>query len=206
VTDRISVIVPCYNDAHNLPSLVKSIRTACSFSEIIVVDDGSQCPVKQSTDYKLIRQNNKGLGPARNTGVTHATSDLVFFCDCDIQLAPGILDKLKNKLESTPGAVLAFGDFIWDRIKYALGPYDYARLRVEPCISPMSLVRKSCLLDFRNIPYEDWDLWLRMLNPEKYPGRVAVYLPEMVFATRGRRLSKNLPQVRGTTEGVVINS
>lgn len=201
----ISVVIPCYNDAHNLPKLVQSIRTACSFPEIIVVDDGSQCPVPRSKDYKLVRQNNQGLGPARNTGVTLATSDLVFFCDCDIQLAPGILDKLQIKLESTPGAVLVFGDFIWDRTKYCLGPYNYARLIVEPCISPMSMVRKSALLEFRNIAYEDWDLWLRVLNPEKYPGRVAAYLPEIVFATKGRRLSKNLPRVRGTSEGVIIN-
>jgi len=201
----ISIIIPCYNDAHNLPSLVKSIRTACSFPEIIVVDDGSQCPIPPSRDYKLVRQANQGPGIARNTGVTHATGNLVFFCDCDIQLAPGILDKLQNKLESTQGAVLAFGDFIWDRTKFVLGPYDYARLIVEPTISAMSLVKKEVLLPFRSMLYEDWDLWLRMLNPEKYHGRVAAYLPEIVFVTKGRRRSKNLPQVRGTTEGVVIN-
>ncbi len=201
----ISLVIPCYNDAHNLPKLVQSIRTACSFPEIIVVDDGSQCPVPPSRDYKLVRQANQGPGIARNTGVAHATSDLVFFCDCDIQLAPGILDKLQNRLESTPGAVLAFGDFIWDRTKFVLGPYDYGRMLIEPTISAMSLVRKSALLPFRDMKYEDWDCWLRMLNPEKYSGRTAAYLPEIVFATKGRRRSKNLPKVHGTSEGVIIN-
>ena len=59
--------------------------------EIILVDDGSpdNCP-KMCDDYarkdervKVIHQQNRGLGYARNAGLEVATGDYVAFCDSD---------------------------------------------------------------------------------------------------------------------------
>src|SRR5271155_5427597 len=56
-------------------------------AEIIVVDDGSsdhpEDVVAQFPEVRFIRQDNKGLAAARNTGLRAACSDKVVFLDAD---------------------------------------------------------------------------------------------------------------------------
>jgi glycosyltransferase involved in cell wall biosynthesis len=85
----VSVIIPCYNQAHFLPTAIKScIDQTYKNIEIIVVDDGSpdnvQTAVAPFKDrIKLIRQTNQGLPEARNVGIRHSSGDFVLFLDAD---------------------------------------------------------------------------------------------------------------------------
>jgi len=93
VTDRyrISVIIPVFDRALRL--LDEAIESALVQTrppdEIIVVDDGSVEPVAPhlAATYRdavmAVRQDNAGIGPARNLGLDHATGDLVTFLDSD---------------------------------------------------------------------------------------------------------------------------
>src|ERR1700722_11358410 len=92
VTERnpgVSVIIPTYNYGSFLADCVKSVlRQSEKSIEIIIVDDGStdSTPdvVKPFTGkVKYIFQENKGLSSARNTGLKHASGDLVQFLDSD---------------------------------------------------------------------------------------------------------------------------
>ena len=96
----LSIIIPLYNEAESLPELKAWIDKALKdFTyELIFVDDGSTD--SKTLDYlqtlhqptiRIIHQENKGLGGARNTGIQHATGDYIGFLDADDWLPPTIM-------------------------------------------------------------------------------------------------------------------
>jgi glycosyltransferase involved in cell wall biosynthesis len=70
----VSVIIPCYRQAHYLDDAIQSVlaQTYRHF-ELIVIDDGSPDNTSEVAarydGVKCIRQRNLGLSTARNTGL-----------------------------------------------------------------------------------------------------------------------------------------
>jgi glycosyltransferase involved in cell wall biosynthesis len=86
-----SIIVPAFNVETTMKRTLNALlaQTHPSF-EIIIVDDGStdatnQIATKFSRDPRihLIRQTNRGLAGARNTGIAAAKGDIIGLCDAD---------------------------------------------------------------------------------------------------------------------------
>src|ERR1019366_6845833 len=73
----ISVIIPCFNHGEFLPETVASVTDIERDDvELIVVDDGStdertraEMDALVARGIRVIRQENKGLAAARNTGI-----------------------------------------------------------------------------------------------------------------------------------------
>src|SRR4029450_1113854 len=91
---KVSVVIPCYRQAHFLTEAIASaLRQSYSNLEIIVVDDGSpdntEEVVRRFPGVRYIRQRNQGLAAARNAGVRASTGDFVIFLDADDRLVPG---------------------------------------------------------------------------------------------------------------------
>lgn len=88
----VSVIVPVYNAEHFIKRCVNSIlgQKFAEF-ELILVDDGSKDQSGQVCDeyaildsrVKVIHQQNKGAGAARNAGIRVAEGEYLAFCDSD---------------------------------------------------------------------------------------------------------------------------
>lgn len=103
-----SVIIPVYNRAHLLGRALRSVcaQTFGDF-EIVVVDDGSTDVPKSVIDdiadprIRYIRQENRGGGGARNTGIDQARGRFVAFLDSDDEFLPGHLVRLKALLDCT---------------------------------------------------------------------------------------------------------
>lgn len=88
----ISVIIPVHNGEKYLRECLDSvISQTLKDIEIIIIDDGSTdeslwiCEeyAKRDSRIKLIRQNNKGAGEARNNGLRNASGEFAAFLDCD---------------------------------------------------------------------------------------------------------------------------
>lgn len=110
----VSVIVPVYNSEKYIGETIKSIcnQTYRDF-EVILVDDESNdksidiaCELLRANKIKnnIIRQKNKGLPGARNTGIKNATGDYFCFIDSDDIISPTHLSDLisiikENRLE-----------------------------------------------------------------------------------------------------------
>jgi glycosyltransferase involved in cell wall biosynthesis len=89
----VSVIIPCYNQAHFLEEAVESVvHQSWPFVEIIVVDDGSTDATRliatKFNKVKYIYQENKGVSRARNTGIKNSSGQFLVFLDSDDWLYP----------------------------------------------------------------------------------------------------------------------
>ena len=97
-TPAISIIVPCHNDGRFLDGLLASLR-AQTFQdyEIVIVDDGSKeaATLAKLNDLesvvRIVRQENRFLPGARNTGFREARAEFVLPLDCDDRLEPPFL-------------------------------------------------------------------------------------------------------------------
>ena len=89
----VSVVIPCYKQAHFLADAIDSALAQTYPSiEIIVVNDGSPDDTAAvAARYPIVRyveQKNAGLAAARNTGLAHSRGDFIVFLDADDRLLP----------------------------------------------------------------------------------------------------------------------
>ena len=105
----ISVIVPVYNVARYLPQCLDSIvNQTFEDIEIICINDGStddsleilESYSKKDSRIKIISQENRGLGAARNVGMKHASGRYVFFIDSDDFIKQNTLELLYDNAVS----------------------------------------------------------------------------------------------------------
>ena len=110
----VSVIIPCYRQAHYLDDAIQSVlaQTYRNF-EIIVVDDGSPDNTTEVAAHydglKCIRQHNLGLPNARNTGLQASAGEYLVFLDADDRLLPCNLETGANALRDFPECAFVYG-------------------------------------------------------------------------------------------------
>src|SRR2546422_11538824 len=87
-----SIVIPAFNEATSIASVVGDLRSAGSWHEILVVDDGSTDETSARASVggaRVIRHPyNKGNGAAVKTGIRHATGAYVLIVDADGQHRP----------------------------------------------------------------------------------------------------------------------
>ncbi|MFE7564966.1 CDP-glycerol glycerophosphotransferase family protein [Kitasatospora sp. NPDC057500] len=127
---RLSIVVPIYNVERYLVECLDSIaaQTFTDF-ECVMVDDGSkdnsaalaEAYAAKDSRFRLVRQVNKGLGAARNTGIRHIDPDAEFLCfvDSDDSMPPSAYELMINTLDET-GSDFATGNVLRFR---AIGYY-----------------------------------------------------------------------------------
>lgn len=118
--DTVSVVVPVYNVEKYLERCVQSILSQTySNLEIILVDDGAKdsspelCEqlARQDGRIKVVHQENRGLGGARNTGLDHATGAFVAFIDADDYIGKTHIEELYNSVVQAE-ADIALGFYV----------------------------------------------------------------------------------------------
>ncbi|MHA1580419.1 MAG: glycosyltransferase family 2 protein [Candidatus Freyarchaeota archaeon] len=92
---RITILIPCYNEENSILEVIDMVKSVDLGypKEIIVVDDGSEDSsvekVKTRTGVKLLLHGkNQGKGKAIQTGLKHATGDIVVIQDADLEYFP----------------------------------------------------------------------------------------------------------------------
>lgn len=113
---RVSVVIPCYGQAHLLATAIDSVLEQEGVSvEAVVVDDGSPDDVAavaaRYPGVRYVRQRNQGLSGARNTGLRESTGEYVVFLDADDRLLPGALAAGLACFAEHPESAFVYGDF-----------------------------------------------------------------------------------------------
>lgn len=114
---KISVIIPVYNVEKYLKKCVDSVL-AQDFSdyEILLIDDGSTdssgeiCDeyAEKNANVTVVHQENKGLGGARNTGISKAQGEYLLFVDSDDWIKGNMLSSLYTAAENANNDVVCF--------------------------------------------------------------------------------------------------
>jgi glycosyltransferase involved in cell wall biosynthesis len=179
---RISVVIPTHNRAHTLQRCLDSVlKQSEPADEVIVVDDGSDDDslevLARFPDIDLIRQENKGVSAARNSGIEAASGDWIALLDSDDEWLPHKLETIRRAQTDNPDIHLFHSDEIWIRNGVRVNPMnkhskyggDIFRHCLPLCvISPSAAVIRRDLFDEVGLfdpalpACEDYDLWLRI--------------------------------------------
>lgn len=100
----ISIIIPFYNEAENIPILLDEIQKKVHEEhEIILVDDGSDVSanIKQLTTNIVIlhHKTRQGKGAALQTGIQKARGEIIIFMDGDLQDDPSDIAAFVQKMK-----------------------------------------------------------------------------------------------------------
>ena len=85
---KVSVIIPAYNEENTVANVVEVVKKAKCVDEIIVVNDGSSDNTEKEASKAgaivITHEVNKGKGKALYTGYKNAECDIIVFIDADI--------------------------------------------------------------------------------------------------------------------------
>jgi GT2 family glycosyltransferase len=111
----LSVVVITKNEGGELKATLDSLLASLprGRSEVIVVDDassdGSTRFLERHSLVRLIRADGIGVAKARNFGASHATGDVVVFCDAHMRVPRGWHRTLLEPLQSPAVGAVAPG-------------------------------------------------------------------------------------------------
>ncbi len=104
----ISVVIPTYNYGRFISDALESVfLQTLEPTEVIVVDDGSEDETESVVasfggNVIYIRQENRGVCNARNTGVARSSGEFITFLDADDFWEPSKLQRQIERFEKDP--------------------------------------------------------------------------------------------------------
>ena len=177
---RVSVLMPVRNGERHLAEAVDSVL-AQSFRdfELVVVDDASTDRTPEvlagfgDARLRVVRSDEPlGLAPALRRLTAEARGELLSRMDADDVMLPDRLERQVAFLDAHPEVALVGGaaveiDGEGRELRVVRYPSDPGRElgRRNTIAHPTVLMRRAAVEEaggYRNIPVEDYDLWLRL--------------------------------------------
>lgn len=190
MTPQISIIIPVYNHAYTLERCFAALACQNVSKEVVVVNDGSTDGfggvmerirvAYPDLSIKMVQQNNQGAGVARNRGLREAQGDYVIFWDADTVAEPTMLAMLVTALETHPEASYAYCQYLFGWKLMKSQAFDGEALKKYNYIDTTTLIRRTAVVPFDETlhRFQDWDVWLTMLEQ----GKTGVFVPEVLFS------------------------
>lgn len=211
----VTVVIPAFNAAPYLRVTLESVLQQTAQPEaVIVVDDGStddSAAIARECGARVVQQQQKGPGAARNRGVAEASTEFVAFLDADDWYAPDKVERAVKLLDELKAAAVATDAWIvrGDRIE---GRKNHRRavpsvltlerlLQGNPVICSTVVARTEVVRAVGGfdehpdlVATEDFDLWLRLSQREPM---AYLHEPLTFYRVHTGSLSTNTRFVRG---------
>ena len=212
----VSVVIPCYNQAHFLAEAVQSaLDQDYPAVEVIVVNDGSPDNTREvATQFGdrivYIEQENRGLSAARNAGIRAARGEYIAFLDSDDIYLPRALTTLARYLDKHPNVGLVCSDALLfdDRGDFGLkstrsgrprNPQNFRWETVEYCATPSTVMvreevfkRVGLFNEYLKNAAEDWLMWVQI---SRYFDMVYVDQPLVRYRIHERNATRNVERI-----------
>ena len=98
---RVSVVIPVFNEAATVASVVETVRCLPLETQVIVVDDGSTddtravlARLEGDASILVIRQPHRGKGAAVRAAIPHVVGEIVVIQDADLEYDPADIPPL----------------------------------------------------------------------------------------------------------------
>lgn len=208
----ISIVMPVYNSQQFLAEAIESViaQTYTNW-ELLVVDNGSTDDSRRIAQsfadadpriHTLVKDDEKGVAPARRHAIDQARADWIAFLDSDDLWTPDKLEiqlaeaqRTGSRLLFTASAFLDSEGNSKDYVMHVPAEVTYRQILKQNIISHSSvLVRKELLDDcFRepdNSIRDDFSAWIRILR-NKEPKAVGIDQPLLRYRVSATSLSSN---------------
>lgn len=180
-----SIIIPSYGQQEFLPDAIESaIDQTFAAKEIIVIDDGSpdlstemaERYARWHSTIRVVKQVNKGLASARNTGIMNATGEYIFPLDADDELMPTCLEKIAAAINETHADIVApsFKNFgVLNNPVILGGQLSFQDFKEANRLPYFCAIKREALLECGGYSprmakgYEDYHLWFDLLGRGK---------------------------------------
>ncbi len=166
--NRVSAIVPAYNEAQNVASVLRVLKEVPEIYETIVVDDGSldntADVARQNGAIVLSLPENQGKGGAMKAGASIARGDVVLFLDADLvgltveHVRELVVPVLTGDSEATVGI-----------FEGGRASTDWAQA-VAPFLSGQRALRRQLLVGFEHIDMSGYGVELQLHRQLKRMG------------------------------------
>jgi glycosyltransferase involved in cell wall biosynthesis len=102
---QVSVVIPAYNEEFNIADCLEALSKQLEKPyEIIVVDNNctdKTAQVARSYGARVIRENEQGITPSRNTGFDAAKGDIIARCDADTRPSVDWIARIKRSFDDS---------------------------------------------------------------------------------------------------------
>ncbi|MCX7790251.1 MAG: glycosyltransferase family 2 protein [Chloroflexaceae bacterium] len=160
----VSVVIPAFNEAHNIGAVVQRVRAVLPDAEILVVDDASHddtAAAALAAGARVERHpTNRGNGAAVKTGIRRASGEVILLMDADGQMDPRYIPDLLGgiaagydmvvgaRTRETQGDTLARR--LGNRALDALGAY-LVEAEVRDLTSGYRAMRREVIMEFLHL-------------------------------------------------------
>lgn len=216
----VSIIVPCYQQAHFFKDSLQSVLAQTySHWECIIVNDGS--PDNTATvaaqwcaadsRFRYVEKINGGLSSARNAGIAISNGIYILPLDADDVLHPEYLQHTVPELEQNDevAIVSCYTKFFKDTIAnsfYELKPRGDRTIYLHYVnqLVATSLYRKKCWSEAGGYDetmkkgFEDWEFWLNVTKR----GWFYKIIPEFLFYYRKAQQSMLMQTIDSHAEDI----
>ncbi len=225
---KVSVILPTYNEAKNIISLIEAAEDYLTVAkiehELVAVDDNSPDGTaglvreRARTDPRLqlhVRTQEKGLGTAIKYGILHSNGDIVVVMDTDFNHDPKMLPQMVRFLEYYDmiiGSRFTMGGGMEDNLRYYLSfLYNVLvrlvlRTQIQDNLSGFFSMRRDKLLrmDLDRIFYGYGEWFMRLLFLAWREGYSMLEVPVFyVLRRHGQSKSRLLRMILAYTRTVL---
>ena len=222
MSTQISVLIPCLNCSSFLQASLRSVREqSLPPMEVLLVDDGSSDDSAQraqelmdgaSFPMHIIRQENRGLGAARNAGIQQVRGEWIALLDADDVWSADKLERMHEVLKGGDMDVVhhsmrAQGGG-WNRRATSVQQMEDVLLRGHAPIPSASLIRTAVFQEVGGFSEdrahhgaEDLHLWIRLLSR----GKRFVSVDEFLGHYRSGGMSSRLDEHLGHVDRVLVD-
>jgi glycosyltransferase involved in cell wall biosynthesis len=192
MSNKVSVIIPCYNQAQYLDDALSSVlnQTYANW-ECIIVNDGSTDNTEEIANkwceldsrFKYVYKKNGGLSSARNAGLSKVNGKYIQFLDADDLIKPNKFVQQLKDLEFAQVSVSDYFSFVDGHIdkpaehkylspvftklnykKEIIWDWEYRKSFPPHCVLFQRKLLDKYHLKFNEalLNHEDWEFWVKL--------------------------------------------